>query len=84
MKNPITLISILLMATFTAASNPLQADPTISAAHNDPRQAKGQLVIVGGALSSSNQAVYHKFIELAGGADLATIAVIPAASGQPE
>lgn len=45
--------------------------------------ATGALVMVGGALSSSNAEVYQRFIELAGGADAAKVAVIPAASGQP-
>jgi len=42
---------------------------------------KGNLVIVGGALGSSNAGVYEKFIELAGGKDKAKIGIIPAASG---
>jgi cyanophycinase len=46
-------------------------------------QPYGSLVIVGGALNSSNEEVYEKFIGLAGGADKAQIAVIPAASGSP-
>ena len=45
--------------------------------------ATGALVMVGGALSSSNAAVYLRFIELAGGVAAAKVAVIPAASGQP-
>lgn len=44
---------------------------------------KGALVMVGGALSTSNAEVYQRFIELAGGPIQARIAVIPAASGQP-
>lgn len=43
--------------------------------------AKGALVIVGGALGSSNAAVYNQFITLAGGKETARIGIIPAASG---
>jgi cyanophycinase len=46
-------------------------------------QLAGELMIVGGALASSNQAVYQQFIQSAGGADKARIVVIPAASSQP-
>lgn len=46
-------------------------------------QPQGQLMIVGGALASSNQAVYQQFIQSAGGKDKAQIVVIPAASSQP-
>ncbi|MEH7402811.1 cyanophycinase [Gottfriedia acidiceleris] len=41
---------------------------------------KGNLVIVGGALGSSNSAVYNKLIELAGGPENAKVGIIPAAS----
>lgn len=44
---------------------------------------KGNLVIVGGALESSNAAIYEKFIELAGGKENAKIGIIGAASGKP-
>ena len=44
---------------------------------------KGSLVIVGGALRSDNDAVYEKFIELAGGPENAKIGIVPAASGSP-
>lgn len=46
-------------------------------------QPQGQLMIVGGALASSNKAVYQQFIQSAGGTDKARIVVIPAASSQP-
>ncbi|WP_233079039.1 cyanophycinase [Rheinheimera soli] len=46
-------------------------------------QLAGELMIVGGALASSNKAVYQQFIQSAGGADKARIVVIPAASSQP-
>ncbi|AZB43089.1 cyanophycinase [Bacillus sp. FJAT-42376] len=44
-------------------------------------EISGNLVIAGGALGSSNEAVYKRFIELAGGNSKAKIGIIPAASG---
>ncbi|MGH4137573.1 cyanophycinase [Clostridium sp.] len=44
---------------------------------------KGSLVIVGGALGSSNKDIYNKFIELAGGVENAKIGIIGAASSKP-
>jgi cyanophycinase len=44
---------------------------------------RGALVMVGGALASSNEAVYQRFIELAGGGERARIGIFPAASGKP-
>lgn len=41
----------------------------------------GSLVIVGGGLEPDNSSVYSRMIELAGGANKATFAVIPSASG---
>lgn len=41
----------------------------------------GSLVIVGGGLEQDNAHVFNRMIELAGGADNATFAVIPSASG---
>lgn len=41
----------------------------------------GHLVIVGGGLESNNTSVYSQMIDLAGGAENATFAVIPSASG---
>ncbi|MQR95811.1 cyanophycinase [Fictibacillus phosphorivorans] len=41
---------------------------------------KGNLVIAGGALGSSNKDVYNEFISLAGGKKKARIGIIPAAS----
>lgn len=67
-------LSILLILVLTLGSiNFAGMDPSI----------KGSLVIVGGALRSDNDAVYEKFIELAGGADSARIGIVPAASGSP-
>lgn len=71
-----TLLSCLVLASMAACTD--AALPTI------PEQSSsGALLLVGGALSSSNAAVYQRFISLAGGKDKAKIAVIPAASGQP-
>jgi cyanophycinase len=44
-------------------------------------QYKGNLVIVGGGLEDNNTSVYDQLIELAGGTEKATFAVIPSASG---
>ncbi|RVT45602.1 cyanophycinase [Rheinheimera sediminis] len=46
-------------------------------------QSQGELMIVGGALASSNKAVYQQFIQSAGGTAKAKVMVIPAASSQP-
>lgn len=45
------------------------------------QQTKGHLVIVGGALEDDNAAVYNQMIDLAGGPEKASFAVIPSASG---
>ena len=42
---------------------------------------KGHLVIVGGGLEDDNATVYNQMIDLAGGAEKASFAVIPSASG---
>ena len=42
---------------------------------------QGSLVIVGGGLEADNHRVYSRMIELAGGAEKASFAVIPSASG---
>lgn len=44
---------------------------------------QGSLVIIGGALDTSNADVYNRFIELGGGKDTIKIAIIPAASETP-
>ncbi|MGR9047458.1 cyanophycinase [Halobacillus faecis] len=55
--------------------------PSVSAVKSEKEGIKGSLVIVGGALGSSNREVYKKFINLAGGAEKARIGIVPAASG---
>ena len=44
-------------------------------------RSQGNLVIVGGGLEDDNAAVYEQMINLAGGSEKATFAVIPSASG---
>ncbi|MEC3885231.1 cyanophycinase [Halobacillus sp. HZG1] len=55
--------------------------PSVSAGKSEKEEIKGNLVIVGGALGSSNSDVYKEFINLAGGEENARIGIIPAASG---
>lgn len=43
----------------------------------------GSLVIAGGALTSTNSEIFHKFIALAGGNNKATIGIVAAASEKP-
>ncbi|WP_436374818.1 cyanophycinase [Cytobacillus sp. BC1816] len=50
-------------------------------AKKNSEDIKGNLVIAGGALGSTNRDVYQKFIDLAGGTEQAKIGIIPAASG---
>ncbi|KHE71796.1 cyanophycinase [Halobacillus sp. BBL2006] len=54
--------------------------PSVLAKENK-LEVEGNLVIVGGALGSSNAEVYHEFIKLSGGKDRAKIGIVPAASG---
>jgi len=48
---------------------------------NSQNLPSGSLVIVGGGLEPDNKSVYSQMIELAGGAEKASFAVIPSASG---
>ncbi|WP_239422152.1 cyanophycinase [Bacillus sp. CGMCC 1.16541] len=54
--------------------------PSIGQAKKKEEEIKGNLVIAGGALGSSNKAVYEEFIKLAGGKEKAKVGIIPAAS----
>jgi len=45
--------------------------------------AQGSLVIVGGGLESNNKSVFQQMIDLAGGSETASFAVIPTAGGAP-
>ncbi|MDD5508138.1 MAG: cyanophycinase [Bacteroidales bacterium] len=47
------------------------------------QEYQGSLVIAGGDLHDDNASVFHQLIHLAGGADKATFAVVPSASGVP-
>jgi len=44
---------------------------------------RGSLVIVGGGLEHTNKSIFNQMILLAGGAEKATFAIIPSASGTP-
>lgn len=55
--------------------------PTV--AHNPEDKIRGSLVIIGGALRSDNAAVWKSIVKEAGG-EGSKIAVIPAASGNPQ
>ncbi|MBM7703874.1 cyanophycinase [Metabacillus iocasae] len=54
--------------------------PSIGQAKKKEEDIKGNLVIAGGALGSSNKGVYEEFIKLAGGNKKAKVGIIPAAS----
>ncbi|MCA1062829.1 cyanophycinase [Rossellomorea aquimaris] len=54
---------------------------TSAYANENKSSIKGNLVIVGGALGSSNAAVYEEFIKLSGGKEKAKIGIVPSASG---
>ncbi|GAB2914905.1 cyanophycinase [Rheinheimera gaetbuli] len=71
-----SVLSIAALAVLAACSD---SPPDITTTP----AATGSLLMVGGALSSSNAEVYQRFIALAGGTSVAKVAVIPAASGQP-
>lgn len=55
----------------------------LPAAPAAPAAAKGSLVIMGGAINSSLDRVYKRFIELGGGAQDIRLAIIPAGSAEP-
>lgn len=74
MKKP---FSMLAAACLLASSFSMPA-----AAAGSKEEIKGSLVIAGGSLGSSNQAVYESFIDRAGGKENARIGIIPAASGK--
>lgn len=68
------VFTILLLLFGSAGTSEIHAK-------KDSDTIKGNLVIAGGALGSTNRDVYQKFIDLAGGNDQAKIGIIPAASG---
>jgi len=65
-KSSTLLITLILFLSFNSNSQSL---------------LRGNLVIVGGGLESTNLSIYDQLIGLAGGAEKATFAVIPSASG---
>lgn len=78
----IALLSTMILATAATgfAATGFAAPQKFNAAVPQ-KDIQGKLVIVGGALGSTNQAVYGAFIEAAGGKDNARIGIVPAASG---
>ncbi|MGM0854115.1 MAG: cyanophycinase [Bacillota bacterium] len=68
----------IIMTVFTVIIS--LATSSVFAKENES-SIKGNLVIVGGALGSSNSAVYEEFIKLSGGKKKAKIGIIPSASG---
>lgn len=85
-KLPIIFVLVLTMFSITMYS--FQAGATENKNSLSKTSGKGSLVIVGGALSSDNEAVYNKYLTLAQqykGKSLndVKIAIIPAASAAP-
>ncbi|MFZ6820241.1 cyanophycinase [Undibacterium sp. Ji22W] len=57
--------------------------PTTSQASTDLSKVRGSLLIIGGALRNDNAVVWERLIDQAGGKN-SKIAIIPAASGNPD
>ncbi|WRP04730.1 cyanophycinase [Rossellomorea aquimaris] len=70
---------LLIFITVLAVISSLATSSTF--AKKNENSIKGNLLIVGGALGSSNSAVYEEFIKLSGGKKKAKIGIIPSASG---
>ncbi|MFZ4463072.1 MAG: cyanophycinase [Bacteroidales bacterium] len=70
------LFLFCFISLFTNGQNSVQKG--ISDQSNLPA---GSLVIVGGGLEHNNSSVFHRMIELSGGPETASFAVIPSASG---
>jgi cyanophycinase len=66
--NKISILFIAIMLFFSIGSS-------------SQSLSRGSLVIVGGGLEHTNKSVYNQLIGFAGGAEKATFAVIPSASG---
>lgn len=71
--------SMAMALIVTSVTSDFAAEGKLQAAK--PVESKGHLVIVGGALGSTNASVYNEYIRLAGGKEKAKIGIIPAASG---
>jgi cyanophycinase len=74
LRNPRWIPALAVVALLTTAST--EPSP------GDGTRPKGSLVIVGGG--SRTESMMRRFVELAGGAGGARIAVVPAASSEPE
>lgn len=70
---------LFIVITVFAVISSLATSSTF--AKKNENSIKGSLLIVGGALGSSNSAVYEEFIKLSGGKKKAKIGIIPSASG---
>jgi cyanophycinase len=70
---------LFIVITVFAVMSSLATSSTF--AKKNENSIKGSLLIVGGALGSSNSAVYEEFIKLSGGKKKAKIGIIPSASG---
>lgn len=79
LKKWVSLFSVIALLVTTSAIG-FSAEPTLKPTLAESG-IKGNLVIVGGALGSTNADVYNAFIKLAGDAKTAKIGIIPAASG---
>ena len=55
----------------------------LSSNSNSQSPSRGSLVIVGGGLEHTNKSIFSQLIGLAGGAEKASFAIIPSASGTP-
>lgn len=69
-------LSFLILALALIASDGVMAQPQMSRTEI----AAGKLIIVGGGLRPTNRGVFEKFIEFAGGRDVARVVVLPTAS----
>lgn len=70
------LLLFSIISIFTSGQNLVQTD--IIQQSGFPN---GSLVIVGGGLEHNNSSVFHRMIDLSGGPEKASFAVIPSASG---
>lgn len=79
-------IAAVFFFIFLVARGTLQAGATSQAnpdAIDERTLPTGSLVIAGGGMEPDNAAVYNRLIELAGGKENASFAVIPTAGGAP-
>lgn len=79
-KKSVSKLLIGVMIAATSVSSFALTDSKLMTAKPDAT-VKGSLMIVGGALTPSNEGIYKAFIEAAGGTQKAKIGIIPAASG---